>query len=136
MGGVRRIFLHVETVPFHEFSAAFFSLKRRYPKLEIGIAILPETDAESAVPFLGLCGLALCLAVKPGFSGQEFISGTIEKIEYLRRDLPACVIEVDGGITPPLVKRAREAGADIAVSGAFVWDAPDFLSAYNELTEA
>lgn len=134
--GVKRVLFHMETLSFREFSDNFFALKKKYPRLEIGVSILPETDAESAVPYVGLCGFAQCLAVPPGFSGQAFTSGTIEKIEYLRRDLPACIIEVDGGMTPALARRAREAGANIAVSGAYLWDAPDFLKAYNELKDA
>ncbi len=134
--GVRRVLIHVETLGIREFTDNFFALKKKHPRLEIGVSILPETDAEEAVPYVAVCGFAQCLAVHPGYSGQTFITGAIEKVEYLRRDLPACVIEIDGGITPELATRAREAGADIVVSGAYLWDAPDFMKAYAELRHA
>lgn len=134
--GARRVMVHMETMGIREFTDNFFAFKKKYPRLEIGVSILPETDAEEAVPYVAVCGFAQFLAVRPGYSGQKFIPGTIEKIEYLRRDLPACIIEVDGGMNPELAKRAREAGADIIVSGAYLWDAPDFIKAYNELKNA
>ncbi len=131
--GVRRLLFHVETMDARQFTDAFFALKKKYPKLEIGVSVLPETDAEEAVPYVGVCGFAQCLAVSPGPSGQTFIPGAIEKVEYIRRDLPASAIELDGGVTPEIARRAREAGADIVISGSYLWGAPDFLHAYEEL---
>lgn len=131
--GVRRIIFHVETMPLHRFTEAFFSIKKKYPRLQIGVAMLPGTDADTAVPYGGICGFIECLTVQPGFSGQEAIAGVGEKIEYIRRGLSSCVIEVDGGVNDANAGALKKAGADILVSGAYIFSSPDPRVAYEKL---
>lgn len=64
------------------------------------------------------------MTVNPGFGGQKFIPGSTQRLRELRalRDRlnPACLIEVDGGITPQTVTQVS--GADILVAGSSVFN--------------
>jgi len=92
---------------------------------KVGLAVNPLTPLgvlEAALPYLDL---ALVMSVNPGFGGQEFIAGSLARIEALRRMRdranPNCLIEVDGGITAANVRSVVEAGADVVVAGTAVF---------------
>jgi len=89
-----------------------------------GIVLNPATP-ESAVEYvLEEVGQVLVMTVDPGFGGQSFIPGCLQKIENLRSMIDRrgleCEIEVDGGIGPENARRVAEAGADILVAGTAV----------------
>ncbi len=93
--------------------------------VSVGLALNPLTPLtvlEGAMPYLDL---ALIMSVNPGFGGQEFIGGSLARIEATRRLRdrvnPNCVIEVDGGINIKTALSAYEAGADILVAGSAVY---------------
>lgn len=119
--GAKRVFLHVETMSLSLFTDFFFSMKKRNPIREIGVAILPETDAEYAIPYIAICGLALCLAVPPGFSGQAFQEHTLEKIIKIRKAVPSAIIAVDGGLNAETGPRVLKAGADVLIAASFIF---------------
>lgn len=134
--GVRRAMVHAETLSLREFTDIFFILKRHYPRFQIGVASLPETEAEYLVPYGAVCGFLECLTVAPGYSGQAMRVGAIEKVQYIRHSIPSCVIEVDGGIHPHNAGELKRAGADILVSGSYIFSSPNPIAAYAELAEA
>ena len=79
------------------------------------------------------------MTVEPGFGGQSFIYDTLDKISSIRskaNELGLSVdIEVDGGInaeTSPLVRRS---GANVLVSGSYLFKAEDMSDAANKLKE-
>ena len=74
--------------------------------------------------------------MNPGLSGQKFQPTVLNKLTYLRQTMPGATLEVDGGITPPVVRRVREAGATIAVSAHYIFETGDPKRAYNELVAA
>lgn len=93
--------------------------------VKVGLAVNPLTPLtylEAALPYLDL---ALIMSVNPGFGGQEFIAGSLGRIEALRRMRdranPNCLIEVDGGITAANVQQVVDAGADVVVAGTAVF---------------
>lgn len=133
--GAKRVILHAETMSLREFEDFFFSLKHRHPEAEIGIALLPETPAEYAVPYIAVAGFALVLAVPPGYSGQKFQHLAIEKIEAIRKGVSGALIEVDGGVNADVAPEIRRAGADIMAAGSFLFDSPDFVGRYVLLSE-
>lgn len=73
------------------------------------------------------------LAVHPGPSGQKFSEETLDKIEFLRGLSRGVKIEVDGGINPETGCRAMDAGADILVSGSYIFESDDPKAAFEEL---
>ena len=105
--------------------------------LMAGLAIKPSTPAESVFPYLEKTEMILVMTVEPGLGGQEFLSYTLPKITAIRKKAdevnPGLMIEVDGGITgdtAPLVKRA---GADVLVSGSYLYKAKDMFMAMHTL---
>jgi len=92
---------------------------------KVGLAVNPLTPLavfEGALPYLDL---ALVMSVNPGFGGQEFIAGSLARIEALRRMRdranPNCLIEVDGGVTATNIASVIDAGADVVVAGTAVF---------------
>lgn len=90
--------------------------------IEIGISINPDTPVEKLQHLIDKVNTVLLLSVYPGFSGQHFVHGTLNKIAQLREMRPDVVIEVDGGIEPGTARRCVEAGANILVSGSFIFE--------------
>ena len=90
--------------------------------IEVGLSINPETEVATLGPFLGKIDLVLVMSVHPGFGGQEFISGSIEKIREISRLRSQASykfkLEVDGGINENNVKNLVEVGADNLVIGS------------------
>lgn len=92
---------------------------------KVGLALNPLTPLTVLEGALGYLDLALVMSVEPGFGGQEFISGSVARIEAVRRMRdrinPNCLIEVDGGINVKTAPLAFAAGADVLVAGSAVF---------------
>ncbi len=86
-----------------------------------GVSINPATPVETALAVLGDVDLVLVMSVNPGFGGQKFIPGALDKIRALREAIDASGrdidLEVDGGIDPATARKAIAAGADVLVAG-------------------
>ncbi|HEX2046034.1 MAG TPA: ribulose-phosphate 3-epimerase [Gaiellaceae bacterium] len=102
--------------------------------LEVGVAFNPETAVEDAVAASLGADLVLCMSIHPGYSGQEFIPESLERIRALRGQLHERVaVQVDGGITQDNVRAVHEAGADLIVAGSSIFDREDLNRAYLRL---
>lgn len=92
---------------------------------KVGLALNPLTPLAVLEGALGYLDLALIMSVEPGFGGQEFIGGSVARIEAARRMRdrinPNCLIEVDGGIDLRTAPLAAAAGADILVAGSAIY---------------
>jgi len=86
-----------------------------------GVSLNPATPIEAVEYVLDDIDLVLVMTVDPGFGGQGFITGQLDKIRELRRRLDrrshAIDLEVDGGITAATAAAAVAAGADVLVAG-------------------
>ena len=86
-----------------------------------GLALNPATPVAAVEPLLAEIDLVLVMSVNPGFGGQSFIAGQLDKIERLRRMIDdsgrPIDLEVDGGVNAETAKRAVAAGADLLVAG-------------------
>ena len=86
-----------------------------------GVALNPATPVAAVEPVLGELDLVLVMSVNPGFGGQAFIAGQLDKIRALRRMIDstgqAIDLEVDGGINFDTAPQAIAAGADVLVAG-------------------
>lgn len=91
-----------------------------------GMAVNPGTPLEYFVPLLGDLDLALLMTVNPGFGGQKFIEGSLERLRVLKQMRyqlnPECLLEVDGGINRHTAPQVVAHGADILVAGSAVFD--------------
>ena len=100
-------------------------------------AIKPDTPAEAVMPYLHDIDMVLVMTVEPGFGGQSFIQHTTEKIRRLREESERLgldlAIEVDGGINAATAPTVRSLGADVLVSGSYLFGADDMKSAAETL---
>jgi ribulose-phosphate 3-epimerase len=86
-----------------------------------GVSLNPATPVEAVDHVLGDVDLVLVMSVNPGFGGQSFIRGQLDKIRALRQRIDgagrAIDLEVDGGINLDTAREAVAAGADVLVAG-------------------
>jgi len=100
-----------------------------------GIAINPGTPVEALSELRGHADIALCMTVNPGWGGQSFIEGSVDKVARLAA-IAGATIEVDGGIDAGTAKPTAEAGAGLFVAGSAVFGAADPAAAYTEIAAA
>ena len=106
--------------------------------ISAGISIKPATPVSEVKPYLGSVDMVLVMTVEPGFGGQKFVADTLEKISEIRYLLdsmgrPEVNIEVDGGVNGETVKLCREAGANVFVSGSYIFGAENRVAAVKSL---
>jgi ribulose-phosphate 3-epimerase len=101
-----------------------------------GIALNPGTPVDALGELRGAADLVLCMSVNPGWGGQAFIPGSVDKVSRLRTLLGETTIEVDGGIDAETAAPIAEAGAGIFVAGSAVFGAADPAAAYAEIVGA
>lgn len=89
-----------------------------------GVSLNPATPPNAVDAVLADIDLILVMTVNPGFGGQKFITGQLDKIRALRARIDAATngrraidLEVDGGINDDTARLAIEAGADVLVAG-------------------
>ena len=86
-----------------------------------GVSLNPATPVEAVDHVIGDVDLILVMSVNPGFGGQSFIRGQLDKIRALRQRINAAGraidLEVDGGINVDTAREAVAAGADVLVAG-------------------
>ena len=100
-----------------------------------GIALKPTTDARPFLASLDEFDQVLVMTVEPGFGGQSFMHGLMDKVREVRaaigdRDV---WLQVDGGIGADTIAEAAAAGADTFVAGSAVFGADDPDAAVQHL---
>jgi ribulose-phosphate 3-epimerase len=119
--GADIITVHPEAGPhLHRTVQLIKSLGRK-----AGVSLNPATPASAVDGVIDDVDLILVMTVNPGFGGQRFIMGQLEKIRSLRRRIDAATggngraidLEVDGGINEETARLAVDAGADVLVAG-------------------
>jgi ribulose-phosphate 3-epimerase len=87
-----------------------------------GLGINPETSVDKIKRYLDKIDQVTVMTVHPGRYGAEFLPETLKKVKDLRRLKPKLDIEVDGGINPETIQKAKRAGANRFVVGSFIQD--------------
>ena len=123
--GADRKTFHIEA-SLHAHRAC--QMIRSYGK-GVGLSIVPSTPVEMVRDLFPDIDLLLVMTVNPGFGGQSLIPMCLEKVSRARaigndRGL-SLHIQVDGGINEETAKKARDAGANVLVSGSSFFKAPD-----------
>jgi len=94
--------------------------------IKAGVAINPSSPVCLLHDILPFADFILVMSVNPGFGGQTFIKESLIKIAELKSLIKAkqfnCLIEVDGGINLQNIKQVSDAGADILVAGASIFN--------------
>ena len=98
-----------------------------------GVSINPGTDISGLEYVLDKIDLILVMSVNPGFGGQKFINSSIQKIKKIKELVQNfnIDIEVDGGIDDKTATLVKNAGANILVSGSFIFSGKN-KSIYKE----
>ena len=102
-----------------------------------GVAINPSTP-ESAIEYvLDRLSVILIMTVNPGFGGQSFIPGIVDKVTRVKALIGKrpIRIEIDGGVTAETAPLVVAAGADVLVAGAAVFKGGG-VESYRENIEA
>jgi ribulose-phosphate 3-epimerase len=107
--------------------------------LEAGVVVNPATPVTTLSEVLPQVDFVLVMSVNPGFGGQKFIPGAVEKIRQLKelreRHNYAYRVEVDGGIGPANIAEVVRAGAEIIVAGTSVFHTPDPAEAVRQMRQ-
>lgn len=97
--------------------------------MKAGVTLNPSTPVCLLQDIIADVDMVLLMSVNPGFGGQKFIENTITKIQSLKALIQqsgsAALIEVDGGVQSETAPRLVTAGADILVSGSYIFNAPN-----------
>ena len=98
-----------------------------------GVAISPDTPASAIDDVLADLDLVVVMSVHPGFGGQSFIPGALDKTRQLRERLDdigsGAELEVDGGISGANAGEVAAAGASVLVAGSAVYAEPEGIAA-------
>jgi ribulose-phosphate 3-epimerase len=101
------------------------------------LVLKPNTPAHEVFPYLSQLAMVLVMTVEPGFGGQSFMENMLPKIKAIREEAnkvnPQLMVQVDGGIVPQTAKLCVEAGADVLVSGSFIFGAENIKQAIDAL---
>lgn len=103
--------------------------------LKAGLSLKPKTKVEEIIPYLKheALDLILVMTVEPGFGEQTFMKEQLSKIEFFKNYDEISWVQVDGGINPETAKLCVQAGADILVSGSYIFSASSYKEAINSL---
>ncbi|MDC1092474.1 ribulose-phosphate 3-epimerase [Pelagibacteraceae bacterium] len=97
----------------------------RGAKKKVGISLKPNSEIKLIENVLNDVDLVLIMSVEPGFGGQKFIPEVLEKVKNLKKLISErnlnIDIEIDGGINFENCSKAKEAGANILVSGSTIF---------------
>ena len=117
--GADRIIVHVEAEP--DIGGALAAIRALGRKA--GLTLRPRTPVATLAPYLDRVDQVLVMSVEPGFGGQQFLPGALERIAAVRsmlggRPVP---IEVDGGVNTGNAAAIHAAGVSVFVAGSAVF---------------
>ena len=128
--------VHVETCP--HLHRTVQSIKEQ--NVKAGVSLNPATSATTLEHILGDVDLVLVMSVNPGFGGQKFIGGTLDKIRQIRTMINTSkgspYLEVDGGITVLNVASVLKAGANVLVAGSAIFGSSNITDTIRQLRTA
>lgn len=107
---------------------------------KVGVSLVPSTHEDCLDYILEKLDLILVMTVNPGFGGQKFLTSQLKKIENIRKKIEKSgrkiELEVDGGINDQTAKIAIEAGADVLVSGSYIFGSGNYHQAIQALKKS
>ncbi|XTR37361.1 ribulose-phosphate 3-epimerase [Paraclostridium tenue] len=105
-------------------------------KVKAGVALNPATPIENIKYVLKDLDMVLIMTVNPGFGGQSFIDGMVDKIKEVKSLIDEqglnVDIQVDGGIKPSNVDKVVKAGANVIVAGSAIFNSDDIEATVKE----
>jgi ribulose-phosphate 3-epimerase len=127
--GASYVCVHLEGNPLIQRTLNHIRSRGGHP----GIALTPATPAAMLESILPDAEFVLVMSVNPGFSGQSFLSGMVDKIQQIKQMIDkrnlSVSIQVDGGINAATLPMVYQAGARIAVAATAIFGYPEGISA-------
>ncbi|HPR33984.1 MAG TPA: ribulose-phosphate 3-epimerase [Prolixibacteraceae bacterium] len=131
--GAANITVHMETCP--HLNRTIQHIKEQ--GIMASVCLNPHTPVSTLDEILPLIDMVLIMSVNPGFGGQNFIETSYAKIEKLRKMIDEkglnTLIEVDGGVNFETAGKLFRAGANVLVSGSFIFQSDDPTKCIREL---
>lgn len=131
--GASNITVHYETCPHLNRTVHFIQEQG----MKAGVCLNPHTPVSVLEEIIGSVDMVLLMSVNPGFGGQAFIESTYKKVRKLRKLIDSqnleTRIEIDGGVNFETGKKLIEAGADVLVSGSFVFKSDNPIETISKL---
>ncbi|MCX7512811.1 ribulose-phosphate 3-epimerase [Frateuria sp. STR12] len=107
---------------------------------QAGLVFNPATPLNWLDHVLDKLDLVLIMSVNPGFGGQKFIPGALDKLREVRRRIDesgrAIRLEIDGGVSAANIGEIAAAGADTFVAGSAIFGAPDYAQVIAAMRQA
>lgn len=107
--------------------------------MKAGVTLNPSTPISTLEDIICDADMVLLMSVNPGFGGQKFIENTINKVKRLRKLIDEsgskALIQIDGGVQAETAPRLVAVGADVLVSGSYVFKAKDPIATIKSLCE-
>lgn len=104
-----------------------------------GLVFNPATSLEAARYVMDKLDMILLMSVNPGFGGQKFIPGTLDKLREARALIDASGLpirlEIDGGVNVANIGAIAAAGADTFVAGSAIFNAPDYREVISQMRQ-
>ena len=105
-----------------------------------GLVFNPATPLNVLEYVLDQVDLVLIMSVNPGFGGQSFIPGALDKLRQVRKLIDASGrdirLEIDGGVKVDNIAQIAAAGADTFVAGSAIFNAPDYVQVIGSMRQA
>lgn len=105
--------------------------------MKAAVTLNPATPVCVLEDIINDVEMVLLMSVNPGFGGQKFIANTLNKVERLRALIDGsqskALIEVDGGVQAETTPMLVRAGADVLVSGSYIFKAADPIATISSL---
>lgn len=126
--------IHAETAPHLN---RMIQTIRETGRVKVGVSLNPSSPLSLVEEVLADIDMVLIMSVNPGFGGQKFLPGSLDKASRLREMIKrrnlSVDIEIDGGITTDNAAAAVKAGVNILVAGSAVFGAADMAQAIQLL---
>ena len=107
--------------------------------MKAGVTLNPSTPVCLLEDIIGDVDMVLLMSVNPGFGGQKFIDEILAKTRRLRRMIDEsgskALIQIDGGVNAETAPLLVEAGADVLVSGSYIFKAADPIATIHDLKQ-
>ncbi|MCD1628757.1 ribulose-phosphate 3-epimerase [Marinobacter shengliensis] len=104
-----------------------------------GLVFNPATSLSHMDYVMDKLDMVLLMSVNPGFGGQKFIPGTLDKLKEARKKIDASNynirLEIDGGVKTDNIREIAEAGADTFVAGSAIFNTPDYKATIDAMRE-
>lgn len=107
--------------------------------MKAGVTLNPATPVCLLEDIICDVDMVLLMSVNPGFGGQKFIDEILAKTRRLRRIIDEsgskALIQIDGGVNAETAPLLVEAGADVLVSGSYIFKAADPIATIHDLKQ-